>query len=359
GSGFGSWIAYATASPVTLPAVSGEHTVVAQYRDAVGNVLELSDTILVDLVVPVCDRVSSSDRYATSIAVSKATFASASVAIIATGEGYADALGASALAGAHHAPVLLTRRDTLPSGLLGELNRLGVGRVIVVGGTAAVSRTVYDAVGKAGYFMRRIAGPDRYATAAAIAAETLTVRTAPALSDTVFIARGDHFADALAIAPVAYGGQMPVLLVTPGGVPAATAAAIKSGSYTHAVVLGGVNAIPVSTADALGVSYERVSGPDRYGTASAVASWASAEMISSFRTVAVATGLGFADALSGGAATGEQGGVLLLTAPTSLSGATRSAVQTHSTEIKLLRVLGGTSAVSSGVKVQLEALLTD
>lgn len=359
GSGYGGWIAYADTSSVTIPAVSGSRTVWAQYRDDAGNVLELSDSILVDLVVPTSERVASTDRYATALAVSRSTFASATVAIVATGEGYADALGASALAGAHHAPVLLTGRDKLPAGLLGELDRLGVERVIVVGGTAAVSRTVYDALDSAGYFMRRIAGSDRYATAASLAVETHAVRSAPALPDTVFIARGDEFADALAVAPVAYGGQMPVLLVTPGGVPAATASAIKARGYTHAVVLGGVNAIPASVAGALGVPYERVSGADRYGTAAAVAAWGSAESISSYRTVAVATGLGFADALSGGAATGEQGGVLLLTAPNALSNPTRSAVQAHSSEIKLLRVLGGTSAVSAGVKSQLDALLPE
>ncbi len=316
-----------------------------------------ADSIVVDTIATVSERVASADRYATSLAVSRTTFESASVAIVATGEGYADALGASALAGVHHAPVLLTSRDKLPAGFLVELDRLGVTDVIVVGGPAAVSTSVYNVLDAAGYTMRRIGGSDRYATAAKIAAETLSARSAPAFADTVFIARGDEFADALAVSPVAYGGQMPVLLVTPGGVPGATASALKAGGYAHAVVLGGVKAIPNSVAGALGVPYTRVSGPDRYATASAVATWGSARAINSFRTVSVATGLGFADALSGGAATGEQGGVLLLTAPTALSRATRSAVQAHSSEIRLLRVLGGTSAVSAGVKSQLEALL--
>ena len=41
-----SWEAYAAAKPLTLPAGLGSKSVVAQYRDAAGNVLELSDAIV-------------------------------------------------------------------------------------------------------------------------------------------------------------------------------------------------------------------------------------------------------------------------------------------------------------------------
>ena len=49
---------------------------------------------------------------------------------------FADALSATGLAGALDCPILLTGRDSLPDATAGALSRLGVTRVVVVGGKA-------------------------------------------------------------------------------------------------------------------------------------------------------------------------------------------------------------------------------
>ncbi len=51
GSGFGPWVAYADTYDLGLSG-EGTHTVLAHYRDAVGNVREMQDEIFVDLAVP-------------------------------------------------------------------------------------------------------------------------------------------------------------------------------------------------------------------------------------------------------------------------------------------------------------------
>ena len=105
-----------------------------------------------------------------------------------------------------------------------------VKNVIIVGGTSAVSQAVETAITAAGIKVQyRIAGADRTATAAQIAAWALnglpvtpTYQALAAIpgwvsnSATVWLARGDNFADALAAGPVAGAlGESIVLTASP------------------------------------------------------------------------------------------------------------------------------------------------
>jgi acyl-CoA synthetase (AMP-forming)/AMP-acid ligase II len=84
-------------------------------------------------------RVGGADRYATAASLSQSTFApGVPVVYVATGVNFADALSAAALG----APVLLARPTCLPASTKAELDRLGAERVVVLGGTAALSDDV-------------------------------------------------------------------------------------------------------------------------------------------------------------------------------------------------------------------------
>lgn len=79
------------------------------------------------------NRISGTDRYKTAIAVSKAAYpAGAPTAYLIAGDALVDGIPASTLAG----PKLLVRpgSDRLPSGLAAELKRLGLTKVVAVGG---------------------------------------------------------------------------------------------------------------------------------------------------------------------------------------------------------------------------------
>jgi serine protease len=83
------------------------------------------------------------DRYATSAAISEATFGpGVPVVYIATGLNHPDGLGGAAAGAIEGGPLLLTRKDSLPGSIATELERLKPRRVIIVGGTSAVSTTV-------------------------------------------------------------------------------------------------------------------------------------------------------------------------------------------------------------------------
>ncbi|MDR3663062.1 MAG: hypothetical protein P4L86_22195, partial [Mycobacterium sp.] len=64
---YGSWIAYAASSPVTLPSGDGTKTVNVQYRDGAGNVATLTDTIKLDTTGPTGTMVVNADAAYTNV----------------------------------------------------------------------------------------------------------------------------------------------------------------------------------------------------------------------------------------------------------------------------------------------------
>jgi putative cell wall-binding protein len=92
--------------------------------------------------------------------------------IIASGEDSPDALGAGSPAALNTGPVLLTKVDSLPQVTQDELTRLAPDRIVIVGGTAAVSTAVETELQAVAPIVERIKGqaPDgnRYGTAAEI-----------------------------------------------------------------------------------------------------------------------------------------------------------------------------------------------
>lgn len=296
------------------------------------------------------DRLAGSDRYATALRVSQVTFQHADTVVIASGVDYPDAIAASALAGVHDAPVLLTSPGWVPRGLGDEIVRLGATRIIIIGGASAVSRDVETALRTVpGATVERIAGTDRYATAAAVARRV--VADDPAVySGDAFVVRGDDFADALGISPIAYSQHTPVLLTRSGSLPAATESALIDIGASDVRVIGGQAAVSPSVVAALeaisGVVTARTAGLDRYSTAAAVSTWAIGAGKADASHVGIATGLRFPDALAGGAAIGFRGGVLLMSRPGDLSPVTAAFLESQCDTASRVVLLGSDTAVS-------------
>ncbi|MCL4079210.1 cell wall-binding repeat-containing protein [Coriobacteriia bacterium Es71-Z0120] len=305
-------------------------------------------------------RAMGDTRYDTAVAASQQTFDSADTVVLATGEKFPDALSASGLAGQVKGPVLLTKPDTLLPQVRDEIVRLGATQVFIIGGTGAVSGSVASAVDALpGVAVERIAGVDRYATAAQVARKIAELRGGPV--DGAFLVRGDDFADGVAVSPPAYRMAMPVLLTRTGELPASTRSAITDVGVSTVWIAGGTGAVSGSVASAVdalpGVAVERMAGADRYATAVAVADKAVENGWLTWTVVGVATGKNFPDALTGGVASGAKEGVLLLTEPTMLSPDTKTAIESHTSEILKLTVFGGPGAVSAAVSNAIADLL--
>ncbi|WP_454295696.1 cell wall-binding repeat-containing protein [Salana multivorans] len=194
------------------------------------------------------------NRYETSAAVSAATFdPKVSVAFIASGEDFADALNGTPAAGVASAPILLTKKGELPEATQAELARLKPRSVVVLGGGGSVSATVAtDAAAAAGVTAAtRLSGSDRYETAVAISKSRFPNATS------VFIASGEVFPDALALGAHAGASKGPLLLVRKSSVPKAVEMELGRLKTTSVTVAGGTGTISTTTLNALGVAASR------------------------------------------------------------------------------------------------------
>ncbi|MDI6692067.1 MAG: S8 family serine peptidase [Anaerosomatales bacterium] len=302
-------------------------------------------------------RVAGVDRYATAAAASRAAFGSGESAtvVIASGEQFPDALAASPLAGLVGSPVLLVRRDSVPTATLDEIRRLGATRAVIVGGPGAVSTDTASDLAKAGLAVERIGGRDRYETAALVAARVLASRAGTA---TVLVARGDGFADGVAASAPAASSRAPIVLVMPDRLPSAAREALAAAAPCDVVVLGGEGAVSQAVFDEIEeapgvVSVTRRGGVDRYETAATIAARALAEGMIGDSLVAVASGADFPDALCGGAAAGRKSGALVLSKPSSLPTAALGFVSGSLTATSAAWILGGPAALAWSVQADL------
>lgn len=262
-------------------------------------------------------RLAGADRVHTAVALS-ATFASADTVVIARADDHPDALAGGPLASALDAPVLLTGREGLHPAVRAELARLGAGRAYLLGGTAALSPQVEADLAAAGVTdVTRLAGADRFATAAVIADE---LRGLAGVPDRVFVVEGHHpdprrgWPDALSAAGVASLAGEPILLVTRDAVPQETVAAVQASGADRAVIVGGSAAVSQAVEAVLAThvgDIERVAGADRYATSAKAADLAVAAGGDAAYPW-LATGRNWPDALAAASAVTRDGGVLLL-----------------------------------------------
>ncbi|GGK70153.1 cell wall-binding repeat-containing protein [Ornithinimicrobium pekingense] len=204
-------------------------------------------------------RLSGTDRFATSVAVSRAAFpGGAATVYVASGRDFPDALSGGAAAVVQDAPVLLTDDASLPAAVREEIVRLAPSRIMLIGGPSAVSETVAGQL-RAITTTERIFGTDRYATALAVSQRVFgTSRPG------VMIASGRTFPDALAGVPGAEYTRGPIMLARPTSLP--YAGELDRLTPTTAYVLGGTGVLSIEVPKAAqrerGVCW---AGPDYTG----------------------------------------------------------------------------------------------
>ncbi|WP_083795468.1 cell wall-binding repeat-containing protein [Catenulispora acidiphila] len=269
------------------------------------------------------DRIGGADRIATAVDASQWSYMNhgaggrqASVAVISRSDQFADALGGSALAAQKGGPLLLTATSGLDPRVREELKRvLAPGSVVyVLGGDAALSPAVEQQIKALGFTTRRLAGTDRFATS------VLTAQQVSAHPHTVMVATGVQYPDALtAGAAAAQDPNGGVVVLSDDKTLPASVKSYLSGVNPAATKVYGVGGQGVA---ALKGSFPQwtgkvtpLSGADRYATAAAVASSPLFAANGPVGRIGLATGGGWADALSGGALIATQHGPLLLTNP--------------------------------------------
>ncbi|PKQ20806.1 MAG: hypothetical protein CVT66_02920 [Actinobacteria bacterium HGW-Actinobacteria-6] len=309
-------------------------------------------------------RLAGDDRYKTAVKLSQSAYADDACAtvVMATGEDFPDALSASGLAGAYGSPILLTRKSGVSSEVFAELKRLGARKVVLIGGTPTLPTPIATSLTKAGYTVARVAGVNRYATSAAVASEISRLKGST-FAKKAFVARGDLFADALALSPFAYRQGYPVLLTRTENLAPECSAAITSLSISEVYIAGSTSAVSAAVMKSLNalppvtMPVVRLAGANRYATAVAIAEYGIDFWWGTASYAGIATGTNFPDALGGGAVTGSKGGVMLLTDPKTLSSPTSAFLKSNARDVKSSQIYGGISAVSDDVRSQVDGVL--
>ncbi|MGI9017161.1 MAG: cell wall-binding repeat-containing protein [Euzebya sp.] len=191
-------------------------------------------------------RIAGPSRTETAVAVADA-MPGWDGAVIAAADAPADAVVGGTLAAAQGRPVLLVGRDRVGEATAQLLDARAPAEVLVVGGSVAVSEAVVDALAAEGRAVTRLAGPDRFATAAAV--HDAAIAAGAADPSTTWLAAGDDggITDALAAGPVIAGEGSALLLVDGDDLrdaePTARALRADGDAVDEIVLLGGTAAI--------------------------------------------------------------------------------------------------------------------
>ncbi|MBP1866519.1 cell wall-binding repeat-containing protein, partial [Clostridium tetanomorphum] len=282
-------------------------------------------------------RIWGQDRYETSIKISQKGWEQGSeYVIIASGEGYADALSAAPLAKIKNASIILTKKNNLDDKVLEELKRLKVKHVLIIGGEGSVSKNVEDMIKKnVTSDVNRIGGENRYETSVKVAEQLGEVKN-------VFIVSGENYADALSVGSIAGIKGMPIILTERDNLSKEVSNYINDNNIAKAYIIGGTASIGEEVKKALPMS-ERINGLDRYETNKNVVE----RFISSFdlKNVYIALGDGqtgneFADALSGSSLAAQKLAPIIL-ADKSLQNSTQKLIEENILPTSSVNVLGG------------------
>jgi len=174
--------------------------------------------------------------------------------------GWPDALSASGVAALEGRPVLLVESEHVPAATAAAIDDLGITQATVVGGPAAVSMAVGEALSAAGVQVDRVAGDDRYETSLAMAERAVAAGGSPA---STWLATGRSYADAL-VAGAAAGSTGGVMVLLDGhdldgSAPARQWLEGIAGSGPRLILLGGPAAISTTVEQQI---EEVVGGPD-------------------------------------------------------------------------------------------------
>ena len=262
----------------------------------------VQDNNIKAVLLPEYLRLAGQGRYETAVSISKETFTSTDTVVLAYSMNYADALAGVPFAKHLNAPILLTNTNELDQSALFEMHRLRAKNVKILGGEGAISNKVVTALENSGFNVERIAGKTRFSTAAAIAEK---LNESP---EEVFFVYGLNYADALSASSIASIKNAPIIyLTTKGELDSDTKAYLEKlknkKCVKKAYVIGGEGVISNDmmnhAAKALGLSKAtRVAGDDRFSTCIKVNKMFADDL--SGKTICVATGMDFPDALAGG-----------------------------------------------------------
>ena len=222
----------------------------AQEVIIVGGQDSVSEKVREDLKVYDADknveRIAGADRYGTSEMVAKRVVGitgKKNTGVVASGQVFPDALSVGTFASRDGYPILLVKKDSVPSQIQNAIKDLDINKTYIAGGLNTISKSTEA---KLPNVVERMAGSTRYETSVAIAKSKFGA------SKEAYIASGEEFADALVISPISGKFNRPTLLVSRNknsNSPVRTY--IRNAGFTSITAIGGERFVPYSVLEDL------------------------------------------------------------------------------------------------------------
>ena len=192
------------------------------------------------------ERIAGADRYGTSEMVAKRVVGitgKKNTGVVASGQVFPDALSVGTFASREGYPILLVKKDSVPSQIQNAIKDLDINKTYIAGGTNTISKSTEA---KLPGVLERMAGNTRYETSVAIAKSKFGA------SKEAYIASGEEFADALVISPVSGKYNRPTLLVsTKEANNGPVRNYVKNSNISKLTAIGGQRYVPSSIIDGL------------------------------------------------------------------------------------------------------------
>ena len=162
----------------------------------------------------IVDTITGDTRYETASMISDHQNYTTAILVNADNS-MADGLSASGLSGVLNAPILLTKKDAIPSEA--EKRLKGVNKVYIIGQEEAISKTVENNVKSKNIEVIRLGGIDRIQTSYEVAKEMKRIN--PNI-EKVFLVNGyKGEADAMSVSSVANRDKAPIILTNGNDIP--------------------------------------------------------------------------------------------------------------------------------------------
>lgn len=291
---------------------------------------------------PGISRVYGSDRYETSIKISKENFSNSEYVVIVSGEKFSDSVSAIPLASYLNAPILLFDKNGENERIKQEINRLGANNAIIVGGENSINIEFEKNLSK-NMKVERISSSDRYETSVEVAKKMYSMGNK---FNTLIIANGSKEADLLSLSGLASKNKQPVVLVRKNEEPKG-AYGINGYSKIRKIVVGGKESVDIQNLDG-----HRIFGEDRFKTSIAVANFAFGENV---KSVVVSSSDKYSDAVGSALISGKYNIPILLTKKDILNEDSKEYIDKN--KIESIIVVGGRQTISEDVYEKMEKII--
>lgn len=287
---------------------------------------------------PTIERISGKDRFETCINISNTIYNGSRDVVLVNGYEFPDGITGGVLASTLSGPLLLTHKDKLTPSIENEIKRLSPQNIYILGGKASVSENIEKTL-KQKYNTIRLGGSNRYDTAKLVAEKIISINDT---TNTIGIANGTNFADALSSTALLSRNEIPLLLTKAETTPDETSSFIKNNpQLNEALIFGGNSSVSIKQGEDLSknLNITRYRGENRFKTSYDIAhsSFAYSE------TVILVSGNEFPDALASAPLATKRFAPILLASTNNID----KSVMSYISKAKRIIFVGGEKSLSS------------